>query len=112
MLTLDRVLETSAGGEPIVWHATLSPSAAMPYAAFLAAFEAWAGVVVCELRGAGEERESAEGEEGAGEGEAVREHLCTFSASTAPYALAKLNAHAALAQAAGGSPGTLSSEGC
>ena len=111
VLTLDRVLEKSAGGEPIVWHATLSPSAAMTYAAYLAAVEAWGGVVVCELRG-NERDGKGEGEgegEGEREGEAMKEHLCTFSASTAPYALAKLSAHAAAqAQAAGGSPGTRS----
>jgi hypothetical protein len=71
VVTLDHVLETSAEGTPLVWHATLLPSAEMTYAAFVAALEGWGGAAVCELRVAGEAREG-EGE-GEGEGEAEGE---------------------------------------
>jgi hypothetical protein len=98
VVTLDRVLEKTAEGQPIVWHATLSPSAAMTFAEFKAAFKGWGGLTVCELRGAGKD----ECEAGP-----LRDNLSTFSGAAAPYLLAKLNEHcAALAQNAGGSPGT------
>ena len=102
VLTLDRALDSTAEGTPIVWHATLSPREEMTYTEFVATFEGWGGAAVCELQGAGAARE------GEGEAEPTREHLSTFCESSAPYAMAKLDAHAAaLAQNAGGSPGTV-----
>ena len=108
VLTLDRALDSTAEGTPIVWHATLSPREEMTYTEFVATFEGWGGAAVCELQGAGAAREDEGEREGEGEAEPTREHLSTFCASSAPYALAKLDAHAAaLAQNAGGSPGTV-----
>ena len=108
VLTLDRALDSTAEGTPIVWHATLSPREEMTYTEFVATFEGWGGAAVCELQGAGAAREDEGEREGEGEAEPTREHLSTFCERSAPYALAKLDAHAAaLAQNAGGSPGTV-----
>ena len=101
VLTLDRVLHYSTENKPIVLHATLSPSAPMPYSDFVAAYRAWANIVVCDFRGAGEAHESKHEEEGEAE---PMGHLSTFSEISAPYALAKLTEHAVkVAQNAGGS---------
>ncbi len=103
VLTLDHVLHYSTENKPIVLHATLSPSAPMPYSDFVAAYRAWGNFVVCKLRAAGEAHESKNEEEGEAE---PMGYLSTFSEISAPYALAQLTAHAAkVAQNAGGSPG-------
>jgi hypothetical protein len=99
VVTLDRELEKTAEGVPIVWHATLSPRTSMTFTEFEAAFEGWADLTVCKLRDVGKEDCEI--------GPVHRDDLCTFSGGNAPYLLAKLNEHcAALVQNAGGSPGT------
>jgi hypothetical protein len=123
VLTLDRVQERSGDQQPIVWHATLSPSAAMTFDAFLAAFRVWGGsATVCNFRGRGSVREGESEDEGEAEAQAeaqveagaeaeaeagaeaeaeaeaqaeVRKRMSTFSENSAPYALVKLAAHAA-----------------
>jgi hypothetical protein len=88
----------------------------MTYSSFVAAFEGWSGAMVCTLQGAGDicddevyDDEVCDVDDDEEEEEAIRkDHLCTFSNSTASYAVAKLSAHAvAQAQNAGGSPGTV-----
>ena len=111
VVTLDRALERSSEGGAIVWHATLSPKEPMDFAALVGALAAWRGGVVCEMRGAaGEEREGGSGDEDEGEAEAeAMAHLSTFSETSAPYAMAKLNVLAAAmlgSAKGGGSPGS------
>jgi hypothetical protein len=106
VLTIDRVLEMSIEGKPLVYHATLSPTEVMPWEEFCAALTSWSVGVVCIPRGAAHVEVEDDDDDEDDNVLDAKSHLSTFSESSAPYALAKLSAHAvALTQNAGGSPG-------